>query len=82
MIEMWKDIEGYEGLYQISNFGNVKSYPKTWLCGGANNAPLNEFKHSGKILKQSLRSNGYFHPCNRVLGRGIKWKASGGFKMP
>lgn len=23
--ELWKDIEGYEGLYQISNFGNVKS---------------------------------------------------------
>lgn len=25
MKEVWKDIEGYEGLYQISNFGNVKS---------------------------------------------------------
>ena len=25
MIEEWKDIIGYEGLYQISNFGNVKS---------------------------------------------------------
>jgi len=25
MEEVWKDIEGYEGLYQISNFGNVKS---------------------------------------------------------
>lgn len=24
-IEQWKDIEGYEGIYQISNFGNVKS---------------------------------------------------------
>lgn len=23
--EVWKDIEGYEGLYQISNFGRVKS---------------------------------------------------------
>lgn len=23
--EIWKDIIGYEGLYQISNFGNVKS---------------------------------------------------------
>ena len=23
--EIWKDIKGYEGLYQISNFGNVKS---------------------------------------------------------
>lgn len=25
MTELWKDIEGYEGLYQISNLGNVKN---------------------------------------------------------
>ena len=25
---MWKDIKGYEGLYQISNLGNVKSLPR------------------------------------------------------
>ena len=25
MVEEWKDIEGFEGLYQISNFGNVRS---------------------------------------------------------
>lgn len=25
MQEIWKDIKGYEGLYQISNLGNVKS---------------------------------------------------------
>lgn len=25
MKEIWKDIKGYEGLYQISSFGNVKS---------------------------------------------------------
>ena len=24
-IEIWKDIDGYEGIYQISNLGNVKS---------------------------------------------------------
>ena len=23
--EEWRDIKGYEGLYQISNFGNIKS---------------------------------------------------------
>ena len=28
MEEVWKDIEGYEGLYQVSNYGNVKSLPK------------------------------------------------------
>lgn len=25
MVEIWKDIDGYEGRYQISNFGKVKS---------------------------------------------------------
>ena len=25
MKEIWKDIEGYEGLYQVSNYGNIKS---------------------------------------------------------
>lgn len=24
MQEIWKDIEGYEGIYQISNFGGVR----------------------------------------------------------
>ena len=23
--EIWKDIEGYEGIYQVSNLGKVKS---------------------------------------------------------
>lgn len=25
MEEIWKDIKGYEGLYQVSNLGRVKS---------------------------------------------------------
>lgn len=25
MKEIWKDIKGYEGLYQVSNFGNIKN---------------------------------------------------------
>ena len=24
-MEIWKDIEGYEGLYQVSNYGNIRS---------------------------------------------------------
>ena len=28
MKEIWKDIEGYEGLYQVSNLGNIKSFPR------------------------------------------------------
>ncbi len=28
MKEIWKDIKGYEGLYQVSNLGRVKSLDK------------------------------------------------------
>lgn len=27
-MEIWKDIDGFEGLYQVSNLGRVKSLPK------------------------------------------------------
>lgn len=32
MNEIWKDIEGYEGLYQVSNLGNVKSLNRKIRC--------------------------------------------------
>ena len=31
MEEIWKDIKGYEGLYQVSNLGRVKSFKKTTI---------------------------------------------------
>jgi hypothetical protein len=31
-LEIWKDIHGYEGLYQVSNLGNVKSKRKVLKC--------------------------------------------------
>ena len=31
-MEIWQDIKGYEGLYQISNLGKVKCLPKNkWM---------------------------------------------------
>jgi len=33
MQEIWKPVVGYEGLYEVSNLGRVKSLPKTWICG-------------------------------------------------
>lgn len=29
--EIWKDVPYYEGLYQVSNFGNVKSLDRVVL---------------------------------------------------
>ncbi len=46
-MEIWKDIVGYEGLYQISNLGNVKSLAKCYVCGNHNSVRVND----EKILK-------------------------------
>lgn len=55
MEEIWKDIEGYEGMYQISNFGNVKV-----LSRNVNSAiqPCGYRLKKEKILKLNFR-NGY-----------------------
>lgn len=34
MKEIWKDIQGYEGLYQVSNLGFVKNLKRNRLLGG------------------------------------------------
>ena len=45
--EVWKDIPGYEGLYQVSNWGRVKSFPKS--------------NHFGIILKNKISIKGYLN---------------------
>ena len=54
-LEIWKDIPDFEGYYQVSNLGNVKSLSRTIL--GKKNVPtlLKE-----KILKFSTTTNGYY----------------------
>jgi hypothetical protein len=49
MTEIWKDIPEYEGLYQISNLGNVKSQHSNRMSG----------QKPGKLLKIALMKNGY-----------------------
>lgn len=49
-IEVWKPIEGYEGRYEISNFGRVKSLERKDL----NNHLLKE-----RILKPKINKDGY-----------------------
>ena len=48
--EIWKDIKGYEGYYQISNFGKVKSLDRVQI-----NSLGYKRKLIGRILKPSLR---------------------------
>lgn len=57
MVEIWKDVIGYEGLYLISTFGNIKSLDKTVKSGTLNN-PTRFIK--GKQLKLRPDQDGYF----------------------
>lgn len=54
MIELWKDIENFNGLYQISNFGNVKSMPKMVIFSNGRKRHYDEL-----ILKLRKDGKGY-----------------------
>ena len=53
LIEEWKDIQGYEGLYQVSNLGNVRSLDRI-----VKHYPKDYFQE-GRVLKSALTKNGY-----------------------
>lgn len=51
--EVWKDIHGYEGLYQVSNIGRIKSLAK--ITGIGKGYIIGE-----RIIKTSLNQWGYY----------------------
>ena len=54
MIEQWKDIIGFEKLYQISNLGNVKSLKREYTCGKGRKK--NTSKYSTSYLSSEIIS--------------------------
>lgn len=54
--EVWKDVKNYNGDYQVSNLGNVRSFVK--------------YKVGGRILKKTIGSHGYYTSslrCKNIL---------------
>ncbi len=51
MKEIWKDIPGYEGAYQASDLGKIRSLPR-------NGTPM-------RILKPAINNSGYLNLCLR-----------------
>ena len=59
MEEIWKDIEGYEGIYQVSNLGRVRSLDRYYTKPHPRNGvPTKYFKRGSIITNHTLR-NGY-----------------------
>jgi hypothetical protein len=55
-MEIWKDIEGYKGIYQISNLGRIKSLKRIVLNCGIHNKTVRK----EKILTKSIDGCGYY----------------------
>lgn len=65
IVEEWRDIQGYEGYYQVSNFGRIKSLPR------GNKTP--RWRSQCAIRKQSIK-NRYCH-INLSKDGKIQWRA-------
>ena len=62
-MEVWKDIPGYEGKYQISNKGRVKSLPRNEkFCKRANEVILKSFVCGSGYQEVILKINGHRKP--------------------
>lgn len=64
MKEVWKDIKGYEGLYKVSNLGNVKSLPRR--CKNR----CSSYMTKERILSQIKLNEGYL--VVNLFKNGIK----------
>lgn len=54
--EIWKDIPNYEGAYQVSSFGRVKSLSRKLMMRGKH-----PYISKEKILKNCIDKRGYYH---------------------
>lgn len=50
--EIWRPIEGYEGLYEVSSYGRVRSLDMYVRCKSYR-------LHKGKVLSPIINTNGY-----------------------
>ena len=57
MEEIWKDIEGYEGLYRVSNLGNIKSVRNSIILKGKDNG----YGYMQVVLYNGKRKKLYTH---------------------
>ena len=68
MEEVWKDVKGFEGLYQVSNMGRLKRRKRIVSLSDGRDRTLNE-----AVLKGTIDSGGYI-TYNLVDYNGVAYK--------
>ena len=66
--EIWKDIEGYEGLYQVSNLGRVRSISRINCYGRVVTGKILSIHDNGKGYK-FVRLSKYGKPKQEYIHR-------------
>lgn len=64
-LAIWKDVVGYEGIYQVSNFGQVRSLERIDLA---------KKKRKSKYLKQCLDPHYFITPLSDKNKKRKLWK--------
>lgn len=67
--EEWRDIEGYEGIYQVSNMGRIKSLERKVNIGNGKQRKVRE-----RIMRLKDNQKGYLHVDLSVNGCAKTYK--------
>ena len=68
--EEWRDVVGYEGVYQVSNIGNVRSMARVMVYKNGQ-----ENTHKGRVLRSRQMTTGYPAVSLSTPTSGIKLKS-------
>lgn len=88
MIEIWKNIKGYEGMYQVSNLGNVKSLERNRIGKGNSlvivpkkNIKPKKIKSGYLIVHLYKNGKGKYYYVHRLVWQAFKGDISEGYEV-
>lgn len=59
MSEQWKPIVGWEGLYEVSDLGRVRSLDRVWVQPAPRSGAPHEYRYRGRVLTGGRDAYGY-----------------------
>lgn len=66
MKEIWRNVKGYEGLYEVSNLGRIKSIQRSGTPGGVRKLNVNKYGYVYVMLSKSNKHKN--HTVHRLVG--------------